>query len=239
MKNGVKSRRKDLDSWRGLAVLLMLVFHGYYNLHSFQLVSMDLSQWSPWWWLRFFIANSFLFLAGMGLALGHSRGLSLAKFLRWWLPIAAGALLISLATRLLLSNSWIFFGILHLIATAALLAWPLSRQPRLAFVLALLLLALYLFTPYWQLSHWWPEYRSALGLPNSSLDYYPLLPHGISLLLGMALANILPKRDLLAGAQGPISQSLTWLGLHALSIYLLHQAILYPAAYGLYLLQRS
>lgn len=232
MRSGEKNRRKDLDSWRGLAVLLMVMFHGHFNLYYLQLVPMTLDQGQPWWWLRVFISNSFLLLAGIGLFLAHRQGLRLWRFLRWWLPVAASACLISLATFWALPDQWIFFGILHLIAASALLAWPLCRAPKLALLLALLLTLLYCFTPYWQLSHWWPDFRPALGLPRSSLDYYPLLPHGIALLVGIGYGPWLPKHDILSSASfDQVTRPFAFIGRHALLIYLGHQAVLLPAAY--------
>lgn len=75
------------------------------------------------------IAGSFLFLSGIGLWLAHARSIRWPAFWKRWLMIAAAAALVTLASLWLVLGGPIWFGILHAIATTALLGLLFLRVP--------------------------------------------------------------------------------------------------------------
>ena len=80
-------------------------------------------------------------LVGVSLVLADVAGTSPAKFWKRIGLIVACALAASIGSYLVFPRTYIYFGILHCIAVASVLAWPLVRLPRVAFVVGLAIVA--------------------------------------------------------------------------------------------------
>jgi uncharacterized membrane protein len=162
---------------RGLALIGMAVYHLSWDLADFRLVSLLLPFTPPMRFLSHSVASVFLALVGVSLALAHRSGLNLSAFLRRLMIIGAAAALVTLASLVFAPGEPIFFGILHCIAVASLLAAPFVAVPAwvslalgMAAIVAPALVHSRLFDPPGLL---WLGLGEAL--PNT-VDWRPLLP---------------------------------------------------------------
>jgi len=152
-------------------------------------------------------------------------------------PVAAG---ISAVTYLALGpGTFVFFGVIHLIAFATLVSYPLADRPAAAAALGAAVLAGGLALG----SRRFPGPALAwLGLRPEGYhpaDYLPVLPWYAWFLFGIAVAALLyprgrrsfePPRTFL---DVPPIRALAWLGRRSLAIYLIHLPVLYGIVWGI------
>lgn len=218
------------DQLRGLAVVLMFVFHFGFDLTVFGYVVPSESGWPFWWLLPRVIVALFLSTVGISLVLAHHQHWRLRAFFKRLIKLSLAALAISLATYGLFPERWVYFGTLHCIALGSLVALPLSRHPLLAGGLGLAILfghfGLKLPLSWWRLEH-------------ASMDYIPLWPWLSAILIGQGLAGLGLQR--LKLPSGRVARALSWLGQHSLILYLLHQPVFFGliAAFSWVLSNRS
>src|ERR1700716_3851640 len=105
-----------LDVARGIAIIAMVVYHFAWDLWAFGLIATDVGYGFGWRLFAHTIASTFLAIVGISLVLAARNGLNRDAFL-WRLGmVAGGALIVSIATWFEDANTFVFFGILHLIA---------------------------------------------------------------------------------------------------------------------------
>ncbi len=243
-----------IDAARGLALWAMFAFHLTWDLGHFGWIDQALIYSKGFHWLGHAIASSFLLLVGVGLALSRrARGKLLRSraFWRRWAVIAAAAAAISAVSFLFFPETPIFFGILHLIAVASLIAAPLVDAPVwLIVALAALSLAApeFLAGPFFDARIFWWTGLGTFEPPSN--DYQPLFPWLGVVLLGVAGARLrLPARSRLLAASayfkaqignarfargeresGPsLPKTLAFFGRRSLFFYLVHQPVFYGA----------
>jgi len=115
----------------------MIGYHACYIAVMFGLATMDLYH-GFWWLLPRFIAAGFVTLSGWNLAGKRSRGGTFRDLAGRSARLALVALVISAVTWPIFGTSFVFFGIIHLIALSSILVYPALGRPVLALVLALL-----------------------------------------------------------------------------------------------------
>lgn len=227
-------RYPEIDALRGLALFCMAAYHLAYDLVLFGLA--DLAFWEGfWWWFPRCIAAAFVTLAGLSMALRRARtGAGPRPFLARGLRLAAVAAGITAATWFALGpRTFVFFGVIHLIAFATLVSYPLAERPRAAAALGAAVLAAGLTLGsrrFPGLGLAWLGFRPEGYHPA---DYLPVLPWYAWFLFGIALAALLypagrrrfePPRAFMEAA--PL-RSLAWLGRRSLAFYLIHLPVLY------------
>jgi uncharacterized membrane protein len=212
----------------------MIVYHFAWDLGELRLVATDIREIPAWNLFARAIAASFLFLAGMGLVLAHGRGLRARAFLRRLAMVGGAALAVTAGTYLAFPDAYIFFGILHCMAAASVLALPFIRaRVALTLVAAALCLALpHLVGAPGLTSHGFAFLGLSTRVPNTN-DFVPIFPWLGFVLLGIGgmrlcrpLLEALPERA--GGFPAPL-RALAWAGRHSLVIYLLHQPIIFGA----------
>jgi uncharacterized membrane protein len=223
-----------VDALRGLAIAQMIVYHFIYDLTFFGWYDMVMARDPGWIAWRTAIASQFLLLVGVGLVLRAQRQPSPADFAWRWLQVAAAAALVSAGSALVVGPLFVRFGVLHFVAVALLLAWPLVRLGvwNLAVAAAVLLLWLGYADPRFN-----SELGSIVGLGTGrprSIDYVPLLPWFAAVAAGIALGAWWQRRGFaLAGLAARLNErpprALVVLGRWPLAAYLLHQPILLGA----------
>lgn len=229
-----------LDELRGLAVLLMIFYHGAYDaVYIFRVTGSGWFTSAPMDFLQRYIAVSFILIAGiMG---RYSR----SNFRRGVKTFLCG-LLVTAVTLLVMPSERILFGILHFLGAAMMLLGlcePLLRKiPAAAGVL--LSAVLYLATD--SIGQGWiglgplrlelpralynAGFLFPLGLHPlifASADYYPLLPWIFLFLAGFWLGEAFYQRRMPDFCYREHLPALGWLGRHALIIYLVHQPVVY------------
>lgn len=217
-------RFEIVDILRGLAVLLMIIFHLSYDLNLFNFIDIDFHQSLFWWAFPRVIV--FLFLLPMGLAMEISfKGeVNWSRVFKRFLKIGGWAVVISISTYFAFPDKWIYFGTLHCIATCSLAATFFLGKKKLSLIAAIVILTPLLGGFQWP----WPK------LSHASMDYIPALPWFGVVLIGMALVHFNFHNQSVPNLPG--KKLLLFLGLHSLVIYLLHQPILFALVKGVHFL---
>jgi uncharacterized membrane protein len=226
------------DAARGAALIGMFGYHLSWDLAYFGLVSPTFPTNPAMRLYSHAVAATFLALAGVSLVLAHREGFRRRAFRNRLAMICGAALLVTAASYFLSPANTIYFGILHCIAVASLLAAPMLQAPLgfvfavSAFVLAApFIIANAAFNPA-------PVVWLGLGtiLPDT-LDWRPLLPWSAFVFLGLALTR-LAWRPLAASRfwrwrpKSRFGATVDWMGRHSLAIYLVHQPILFALLYA-------
>ncbi|MHC1758041.1 MAG: heparan-alpha-glucosaminide N-acetyltransferase [Negativicutes bacterium] len=216
----------EIDFFRGCAILLMIVFHLVFDLAAFWGYSLNYMD-GFWYYEGKLSAILFMIISGV------SSALSVHSFRRGLVVFACG-LIITLVTYFFDSQTYIRFGILHMLGSCMLL-FPFIKKLNSGWLLVAGTIAI-------AAGRWTRQ----LALPSSlllpfgvtpldftSLDYYPLLPWSGFFLYGAGLGQLLYRKrlSLLHQPQPFWLQPLTALGRHSLAVYLLHQPVLLSILY--------
>jgi uncharacterized membrane protein len=227
----------EVDAARGVAIVMMVVYHLVYDLDTFG--GYGIRSISGFWaYVADATASAFLILVGLSLAISYSRASAegrsrklFGKYLRRGLRIFAYGMALTVVF-FVLEMGVVVFGILHLIGVSIILAYPLLR-----FRLPNLLLGLSLIAVGWYMRIQGLSAESPWLLPFGVVpenlfmpDYRPLLPWFGVVLLGLFVGNVLygsGKRPVsFAGKVPVVAKPLLPLGRNSLFIYLIHQPIL-------------
>ncbi len=227
----------EIDVWRGIAVIGMVVFHFLFDLNYFRVFPVDVFQ-GTWFWLGRAVALSFVFLAGTALTLSFRRTkLKMSerelrkKFAKRGAFVFACGLLITLLTFFTFPQGTIWFGVLHLMGASILLGYFFVQRPRAAFVTGIASIstgiALMFFTFEFPWLLWLGFYPKGLY----TFDYFPLLPWFGVFLLGMVAGNWAYPKGKRSFRVPSLKKNrfvlgFAFLGRHSLAIYLLHQPLL-------------
>lgn len=225
-----------LDSSRGLAIILMVIFHLCYDLSTFHFVDFDFSG-AFWRAFRTVIVVLFFGVSGWTMTLKHSQPIQWPRFLYRFGQVAGGALLISLVTFVMFPQQWVYFGILHFFALSMWVALPFRSRPYLALTVALIIFILDATQPWFHFTLLFNAVQPWLNLPDSTLDIARFTPWFGVVLLGIFLGHITSATPLNKCGwyhrlhdwmpQAPRISILAWAGKHPLALYLIHQPLLY------------
>ncbi len=232
---GVPSARYiAIDAARGVAIVMMVIFHFTYDLNHFNYIDVDFYRDPFWLNFRTLIVTFFLCLVGISLQLATGKGINLRRYGSRLLLLIGAAGLVTFGSYLVFPDRVILFGILHFIALTTVIGLLFRRFYWMNLLLGILLLAVgNLFQHAWfnaPALHW-------IGLVTQgprTVDYVPLLPWFGVVLLGMFLGRLIEKYPLLSVTPRPRSglvRSLALGGRHSLLIYLIHQPLLFAGFY--------
>jgi uncharacterized membrane protein len=222
-----------VDAARGAALLAMFVFHLTWDFSYFGYIDSQTVFERGFVVFGDTIGSAFLGIAGASLVLAHAPKFRPRAYWRHLAIIVVAAGAVSLATYVFIPDGFIFFGILHCIALASLIALPFLFLPWWAAALAALvaIAAPRLFvSPVFDVPMWWWTGLSTFE-PRTN-DYRPILPWVGVLLCGVALMKIGDRfalRDFLACWQprNIFARAVVLSGRHTLAIYLVHQPIFF------------
>ncbi len=226
----------EIDFLRGIAVLMMVVFHFFWDTNFFGLTNYSL-------YTGFFgifqklTAGAFLLLAGVSLSISYGRnkvGFE-KKFLFRALKIFGFGAVLTLFSLAFFPSEPIFFGVLHLIGFSIFLSVFFVKKKYLNLILGLLII----FLPaIFNLQSIQLNYLFWVGLGKSvpALDFFPIVPWFGAVLLGLFFGNAFyrgtkPKIVL----QKPDSKTLDlvcFLGRNSLLIYFAHQPVLFSLVWA-------
>ena len=246
---GKNGRIHFLDEVRGLDILLMVIFHGFYTLGWLLDISLGRELFLFFAPVEPFFAGLFIFICGISSYIYHTkwrRGLL-------QLGISFG---VSLVMAVFMPSQMIWFGILHLLAVSilifALLRPLLEKIPPLVGLLACMLL----LTVCWSLPfHDGFRYGSLFGIrglwtvrlpqsvidnvwlyplglgkaPGPAADYFPILPWLFCFLGGSFVGRWAKEGRFPAWMYRSRARWLSWFGKHTLIIYIVHQPVIYGA----------
>ncbi len=199
-KKILNHRIVEIDVLRTIAIVLMVTYHTAYDLKFFYDMPIDLYG-QTWEAIRILTVSLFLLVSGMA---SHLSG----KPAKRAGIVLLAAVVVSAATYMYDSKTFIYFGILHCIGIGLLVLIPLRKLKELLIPIGAVLICI-----------------PAPTAPLPTLDYYPLLPWAGYMLIGSGIGHFLYVRNnfKLIPRQLPV---LTAPGKHALLIYLIHQPII-------------
>ncbi len=225
----------EVDALRGVAIVLMVIYHLMWDLHGFAGLDIDLYQ-GFWHYFQRLDASMFTGLVGVSLTLRyHSqirRGtVRYSPYLRRGLVIFAWGLVVGVATYLFDPARYVRFGILHLIGFSIIIAYPLIRHRWLSGILGLFLLGFAQIAGFFAVDSPWLGWLGLSATIRPALDYFPVIPWLGVVLLGIFVGHTVfpggrPRwRTMDPEAIGPL-RLLRLAGQNGLLIYLLHQPFL-------------
>lgn len=227
----------EIDFIRGIAIILMIVFHFIYDLNHFSVIYYKL--WiGPFAYAASFIASVFVILVGISLTISYNKRKTTydlkdirIQFMKRGLKLFSLGLIITLISFIIIPERFVIFGILHCIGISILLAIPFLSYIRLNLLIGsiLIILGLYLRLFTFDFSFLLP-----FGFlpPNYfTIDYFPLLPWFGVVLVGIAFGHIFyPEGKRRYHLSDRLSlgfpEKICFVGRHSLPIYFLHQPIL-------------
>lgn len=224
----------EVDCLRGLAVLMMLLYHFLVDL---EMVSGDALNLTSGFWGRFQQLTASLFLLVVGISLTityyHDRkdNFAFSNYFRRGLKLLCWAFLITLITRWLFSASYVVFGILHLIGLSSILVFPLLRFKWLNLLLGITLLLIGVYLERFRFPFSTLVWIGFTPRSFNSLDYFPVLPWSGWILIGLFLGKQLYPENQRRFSLPDYSTILPvqWIcavGRRSLIIYLTHQPLL-------------
>lgn len=222
-----------LDALRGAAIVWMAVFHFFFDLNHFQLLSPVQNFYNdPFWTVqRAVIVTLFMAVAGLSQAVALDAGQAWPRFWKRWSQIAACALLVSAGSALMFPKSWISFGVLHGFAVMLVIARVAAPLRAWLWPLGLLCIVLPQLVQHPWFDTRWTNWVGLVTRKPVTEDYAPLLPWLGVMLWGLAAGQWLlaQRRGVLAGALPRLLRPLAALGRWSLTFYMLHQPLLIGA----------
>lgn len=230
-----KERYWEIDSFRGIAIMMMVIYHLLYDLAVFGGYSLNVLSG---FWLYFARATAILFLLLVGISLTlsahHARqqhkALSFLKSMKRGLLVFGCGLLISLVTWLILPEQYVRFGILHLIGVSIIVAYPFLSLRISNLIAGMGIIGIGLLLKQLTFSFSWLLWLGLRPEHFATIDYFPLFPWFGVVLIGIFLGNFLyhPTRTISLPdySSALLIRFLSFLGKHSLLIYLFHQPLL-------------
>jgi len=227
----------EVDAARGIAIVLMVIYHFTWDLSYFGVYSGNMLA-TPWQTFARSIATIFIFVMGVSLTLSHNRlKLKLSrrqlfqKYLLRGAKIFGWGMLITVVTYFFIGHGFVLFGILHLLGLSIILAYPFLPSRWASLIAGIVVIGLGVYASRFVAASPWLIWLGVKQSGRYMVDYYPLLPwFGVSLLgifFGHTLYSQGSPRFLLPDLSNtPPIRGLTYLGKHSLLIYLIHQPIL-------------
>ena len=210
-------RIDELDSLKATALVMMLISNFATDLNYFGVMVVEKGDF--WWWLARSTATLFVGVSGFSYFLAHREEHIFSKTFKRTQRLFFWAFTITLMTYFFEPDAYVRFGVLHLLAFASIVAFPLVRQPLVALIAGLF----FLFIPLFSNGNlvW-------LGLSQSgilSIDYFPLNPWlGIFFICIALSSQIYSEGEPLFEIKWPEKWLL--LGRNTLLIYVFHQPFL-------------
>jgi uncharacterized membrane protein len=230
----------EIDAVRGVAVVMMVIYHFVYDLYFFQITDVIFTN-RFWFYFQRITASTFIMLVGVSLAIIYQRaavknrtGRSLAwRLFQRGTRIFGWGMVISLGTYFALGPAlYIKFGILHFIGFSIAISYPFLRYSWLNVSVGILLIVAGRMLQQYTFDLPWLVWLGFEPANHAYVDYFPAIAWYGVVLLGIAAGNLLYRADGrvlrlpdLSG-WGPVA-ALRRMGQHSLPIYLLHQPVLF------------
>jgi uncharacterized membrane protein len=242
MQEYQKMRFWEVDLLRGLAVVMMVAFHLFYDLNYFGIYRVDISS-GFWFYFPRMTAGTFILLVGVSLYLSYSRAKMqgqgqedrmFIRLLKRGLWIFSLGMVVTVVTYLLVEERFIVFGILHFIGVSIILAYPFLRIKALNLGLGIAAIGLGIYLQGLSFPYPWLLWLGLAPDGFYTLDYIPLFPWFGVVLVGIFLGGSLygkyQRRFTLPDISGSaLPGALCLLGRNSLFIYLVHQPLIVAA----------
>ena len=224
MTTPTNKRYLEVDFIRGLALLLMVVFHLCFDLYYFNYIDIEIRHGLDWRYFRYLILSLFIGTVGISLVLANRDKIRYKKNMIRAGKLLLASLAISIASYFMNPSMWIYFGVIHFILVGSLVGLLFVHRPYLSLVLALVIIGL--FNAELINMHWLYNYlKVPFHLPTYTEDLVQFVPWFALILLGIFVGH---KQWFDWGLQhSKFVDAIVFLGRNALVIYLVHQPILF------------
>ena len=230
----------EIDAARGVAAVMMIIYHFVYDLYFFQITDVIFTV-RFWFYFQRVTASTFVVLVGISLAIIYQRSVAKNRAggaLAWGLfqrgtRVFGWGMVISLGTYLALGPEvYVKFGVLHFIGFSIAISYPFLRFRWLNVGLGVGLIIAGKILQQFTFDLPWLGWLGFEPANHTYVDYFPAIAWFGVVLLGMAAGNffyraegrVLPLPDL--SDWGPVV-ALRRIGQHSLPVYLLHQPALF------------
>lgn len=229
-----------LDEFRGLSVILMIIYHLVYDLALIMPIGIGEN------WIYTLIYFQPIFAIAFILISGIVSNFSRSSLRRGFIALGA-AILVSLATLIVMPDQFVRFGILHFLGLSMiighLLRPLLKKLPATPSMIVCAILFIFTFNitkGYLGIDGLFtitiPDFLregsplfifGLIDLNFTSVDYYPIIPWIFVFLFGIFLGRYAKNDQFPKWMYKKHSRFFSWVGRHSLWIYLAHQPILY------------
>lgn len=220
----------EIDFFRGMAVIMMIIFHSLFYIDYFKF--MDLNLYSGIIGkFQMIIPIIFLTISGISSSM-QARFVNKKAILIKGLKVLELALLITIVTLILFPKDFVFFGILHCIGVCVILSYFINNK-NFALIFGLLILISSNFVKNIIVDF---KYFSILGFKYANLntfDYYPLIPWFGIFLIGNYIGNKVYRNKKATNIDNKIINSVCFIGRHSLKLYFIHIILLFGFFYFL------
>jgi uncharacterized membrane protein len=228
------ARYWEVDAARGVAIIMMVVYHTTYDLDALGGYDIDATS-GNWALFADATAGLFLFLVGVSLAISRART-SLTGWRLFGKYLARGSRIFVYGMILtvvfsVLHMGIVAFGILHLIGVSIILAYPFLKLRFTNLVLGVLVFVAgrYVLAQDLVSENFWLLPFGVVPEGVIMPDYRPLLPWFGVVLIGLFFGNVTyaeGRRPTSLPNKAPLpARPLLPLGRNSLFIYLIHQPI--------------
>jgi len=227
-----RNRFWEIDFLRGFAVILMIIFHLFFDLKYF--LNLNFGSLNYLYILlgkiTFFL---FFLLVGISLRLSYLKKKNFNYYFKRGLFIFSLGLVISLITYFIIPSSFIKFGALHFIGFSIILAFIFLRFKYLNLLFGMIFLFFGLFLKSKVFDFNCLFFLGFKGVGFNSVDYFPIFPYFSLVLFGIFLGNFFYlsslKRNfkLIDLSNNFFISKICFLGKKSLLIYFLHQPIIF------------
>lgn len=230
-----------IDEARGLAIILVMVYHLFYDLAIIHKVHTLWGAYSVMRTLQPVLPFVFILISGISFQLSHNN-------IRRGIIIGIAALAVTLVSKAAAPEYAVTFGILHFLAVMhigfGIFKILLDRIPSFVWIiLCALSVVLFVMTFYIQAGYLGIKGLFTVSLPEGlyqsdslmamgfhtddfvSSDYNPVFPWIFVFIIGMFLGRYVHR--LPEALKKPHIPPLAFLGRHTLIIYILHQPVIY------------
>jgi uncharacterized membrane protein len=238
MENRLYERFWEIDSLRGIAIIMMITYHLLYDLTFFGVYYFDVYSGFLWYFARI-TAFTFIFLMGISLTLSSARaeisgnleGTLFKKYLKRGIKIFSLGLLITLITWIFIPQEFIIFGVLHFIGISIILAYPFLKRKYVNILLGIVVILVGIYLGSYTFNFYWLVWLGLIPNTLQTVDYFPIFPWFGVVLFGLFCGGILYKNYQRQFKIPDLSKTyfvklFSFLGKNSLLIYLIHQPIL-------------
>jgi uncharacterized membrane protein len=213
----------EIDFFRGIAVIMMIIFHLLFYINYFEFIQLNLYSGFIG---KFQMIIPLIFLTVSGISSSIQKIKNKRRILFRGLKLMSLALLITLITFLLFPNDFVFFGIIHLIASCIIIFYFIKNDS-FALILGLIILISSYIVNHYVVNF---KYLSILGFKYVNLntfDYYPLIPWFGIFLIGTYIGSKFYLNKKAKKIGNKLINYVCFIGKHSLKIYFIHIILLF------------
>lgn len=228
----MNKRYWEIDFLRGIAIIMMIIFHLLWDLNYFFDFQILLRS-GFWSFFQNMTASLFLFLVGISLNITNlKKNVPASKYIKRGFKIIFLGFIITVVTKIIFPNNFVIFGILHLIGFSIIFSYFLRKAKFWNFIFGIITILTGMYLDEITASFNWLLIFGIHSDNFYSVDYFPIFPWFGVVLMGLFFGDILYSkkgrkikiRDI---SKNIIIKQICFIGKKSIIIYLIHQIILY------------